>query len=1115
MKNDVTKTPAQKTSRSAWEKAEAQLDAWRNAQEKVKADWREAWEFDRRGICLSALLLLAAACTLALAVAKQQSSTILAVVFLFVFLSNFYFMQILKHRFSERVAGVFAQIVVLAGFVVFVGTLALPLADVSPDAGVLAIAGAVAGAGVLVGAAAGAVALALAFVDTGAPLISAIAPAAVLVGAFKLFSFIFAGVVAAAGAGTVAAAISLTFAVAGAVAATFAFDRPLDDSSAGAFALGAAVAAAVAVAVAVAVPVAGAAAGAVASDFAGVATSAVVSVFAAAVFFALVFAVFFAFVFVFVFALVFFVVFFVALAVVRVILQPHLRRAFFFFHRAQEFKEKEPERGSDYEETTTTRRARRTTITELQQQERSLTLGLAGRRGLGKTALLRYFLQEKENASSAPTSIKSNCDLKDEEKENASSAPTPIKSDRDLKDEKKVEDARLRCLTLFVATPTESAEQVFLMALLERLAQKFNQALTRLLPSVQPFKVEQELREKRRLLRGSHVTMLGLILLSTGMSFYYLNATNRAPVLRQFFFKPDSTAAKTFSPPGIYTKMRDSLFAMVRVQATSLQNSLALAQIDSLALAQIDSLSISRVTKNSWNLKGKYSRVERKFLIQAILDSLTKSRAWPKLNPLQRTWPWYQAIWDSSIAVSSRYQDNSDSVALPSESSLTKEASLWQFFGWLLFNCVLLLALPFVYWRTREGESRFTKGVYVMVRNEIALYERTNALLERLHFQMSFGESREAGLAFSRSGWQLTHKISKQVQRQARPYTTMSLIDEFRDYISDAKMYLNDALKMHGMWPQERFQIVIAIDELDKILDTDKLHNMLKSMKAIFEIEDVYYILSISEDALETYRLRHVDTKNEIDSAFTHIISLPPMDAEGSLTFYIEHHHDWAPCLLPAAIVFGGGVPRDMHRLSQLFGTYKGEPNLEQCLKELVKEDISACNDMILLNAHLSDEGKQVWLKILDETGLTSKEKTEELLGKIEAYVIDDFIKMNLCAGDKAKEQFHRLRSLIRGVVVKGFIYDAVPHNPTPTALASWPRESKREYAELLELTTPAERASWPPRLELKSFMERLLKEDSLGNWLAQLEPLRDAIFELSRNPLRVWENLTKSPTVK
>lgn len=733
-------------------------------------------------------------------------------------------------------------------------------------------------------------------------------------------------------------------------------------------------------------------------------------------------------------------------------------RAFNFFQRAKKFKEKETNIKHDYQETTVARHNCRALLTNLRGLRRSFTLGLAGRRGIGKTALLHYVLRE-----------------------NASYSLTRIESDHELKDLAKVQAERLRYINLFVTTPTELTEHVFLMGLLERLAQAINQALTRLLPSVQPYKAEQMLREKRRLLRFSHRAMFLFLLIAIGISVYHHSNNFRAPMLGLLFSKPDSTATKTPESFKLYTHMRDSLLGELHEQAVPLQDS----------LAKINALLNPRLSKKSWNSKGEYTGLEKKFFIQMTWDSLKKTIAWPRLDSLRATSLYYEAIMDSIRKVSERYQSISDSVAFLTYGFISKKTSVWLYSGWFWLNSLLLVSVFFVYYWTREGERHFSKRAYSAVSNEIALYERTNVLLERLHFQMSFGESQEEGLAISQSIWQFSRKRSRQVQRQVRPYTTLSLIDEYRDYISDARVYLNEALKMWIPKSTERFQILIAIDELDKILDTEKLHNMLKSMKAIFEIEDVYYILSISEDALETYRLRHVDTKNEIDSAFTHIIPVPPMDANGSLAFYVEHHQNWAADLLPAAIVFGGGVPRDMHRLSQIFGTYTNEINLQQCLERLIKEDISACEDMILLNSHLSDEGKQVWLKILAESGFTSKEKTEELLGKIEAHTVDDFTMINPCGGDKAKEQFHRLRSLIRGVVIKGFIYHTVRSHPSPSMLSSWPQVS-----------------------ELKSFIEHLPKDVSLEGWLAQLEPLRDAIFELSRNPLRVWENLIRAKIV-
>ncbi len=523
--------------------------------------------------------------------------------------------------------------------------------------------------------------------------------------------------------------------------------------------------------------------------------------------------------------------------------------------------------------------------------------------------------------------------------------------------------------------------------------------------------------------------------------------------------------------------MRDSLQVELRQQVAPLWG----------ALARIDTLLNPFPGKQSWNLKGEYGFFNRQFLVQATWDSLKKVTSWPELDSLRNTYAQYQAILDSIAQVETRYRTMDSSLAaMTTLGSVSKDDST-TYSGWFWFglNMVFIPLMVLVYYFTREGEQRFGSSSYDHVRNEIALYERTNALLERLHFQMSFGESRESGLGLKASGLGIARKWSRKIQREMRPYTTMSLIDEFRNYVADIKMYLKSALKHDEPDTDERPRIIIAIDELDKILDTDRLHDMLKSMKAIFEIENVYYFLSISEDALETYRLRHVDTKNEIDSAFTHIIPVPPMDARGSVAFFIEHHSGWSPALLPAAIVFGGGVPRDMHRISQILGTYPEKTTLAQCLDKLAAEDVEASRDMLLLHQHLSDEGKQFWLDILTRSRFANGGRVAELLLDMQEHTHAKFEEMNPCSGDVAHEQLHRLRTLLRGMVVKGYIYHRIQQMQMPDFFESWPASSEIEFVLNSIENDPAKREQ-----------------------LAELEKLRQAIFDLSRNPLMVWQEL-------
>ncbi len=725
-------------------------------------------------------------------------------------------------------------------------------------------------------------------------------------------------------------------------------------------------------------------------------------------------------------------------------------RAFLIFERAQRFLLQEKKTAPASNELAPLRLDCCNKLELLQIQKTALTVGLAGRRGLGKTTLLRAISESRSSTSKH------------------------FESDRDLKNKPKLREARILNLDLFVPTPTEFEEQTFLMAILERLAQMVNKRLIRVLPAVKPYATEQELREKRRLLNYAHLMIIILCFFALAYNFSRLQSTARAPLFSAILSTSDSTV-KSVSNSKIYQATQDSLLAELQKLETPLRQS----------LRDIDDLLNPEIYGNSWNKKDFV--IISRFLIAATWDSLKRSTAWPKLDSMKQTFLNYQSILDSIANTEARYEVLADSLDLLSKKLGVARSSIFQLSGWVWFNAAIPLFLLGAYFFSREGEKRFTKSVYERVRNEVALYERTNSLLERLHFQMSFGESHERGLELSRSGFGIWRLISKNVQREMRPFTTISLIDEFRQYVEDTKMYLNYALKTDNPETKERVKITIAIDELDKILNPQKLHDMLKSMKAIFDIEDVYFYLSISEDALETYRLRHVDTKNEIDSAFTHIIPVPPMDALGSLAFFMEYHSGWPHELLPAAIVFGGGVPRDMHRISQVFGTYPAKTNYEYCLNNLAEEDISACRDMLLLNTHLSDEEKQYWLGILNKTRFALRKSVENILKEIESRSLEDFQANNPCNAEMSSQQFHRLRTLLRGMAVKGFIYHEVLRIPTPDSLKTWPQIT-----------------------EIEKTIGDLQKSGSITDWLEKLEAFRDAIFELSRNPLMVWNNLKR-----
>jgi hypothetical protein len=150
----------------------------------------------------------------------------------------------------------------------------------------------------------------------------------------------------------------------------------------------------------------------------------------------------------------------------------------------------------------------------------------------------------------------------------------------------------------------------------------------------------------------------------------------------------------------------------------------------------------------------------------------------------------------------------------------------------------------------------------------------------------------------------LRHKRERELDE--RPLTVASLVFEFRHLAE-----LITATTGHGL--------VIGIDELDKIDDPAAVVRLLRDIKGIFEIENVTFLVSVSEEAaaaLQTGVLR-ASGRNEFNSSFYAVVELPPLDPRGAAEL-LKHRHTgiserraYLLCLLAA------GNPREIVRLAE------------------------------------------------------------------------------------------------------------------------------------------------------------------------------------------------------
>lgn len=160
-------------------------------------------------------------------------------------------------------------------------------------------------------------------------------------------------------------------------------------------------------------------------------------------------------------------------------------------------------------------------------------------------------------------------------------------------------------------------------------------------------------------------------------------------------------------------------------------------------------------------------------------------------------------------------------------------------------------------------------------------------------------------------------RLETKSNQVTRGYSLMSLVSTYRDFVERTVYRIRQGAL--GERQEDEFEIVVCIDELDKIVSADELRDFLRRMKVILEIPGAYYYLSLSEDALQALYLGAAEGKNEIDSTFDHIVSIPPVKCELGAEIAASYIQKNSQMELPGRVTrmvgaVSFGVPRDIVR---------------------------------------------------------------------------------------------------------------------------------------------------------------------------------------------------------
>ena len=220
----------------------------------------------------------------------------------------------------------------------------------------------------------------------------------------------------------------------------------------------------------------------------------------------------------------------------------------------------------------------------------------------------------------------------------------------------------------------------------------------------------------------------------------------------------------------------------------------------------------------------------------------------------------------------------------------------------------------------------------------------------------------------------------KRGHRFERRSSLMSLIAEYRNFAETVVYRLE-----RGALGSKATNVMICIDELDKIIELQEVRDFLRRMKGIFEVPGIYYYLSLSEDALAALYLGFAEGKNEVDSSLDHIVRIPPLsweEAQKVATTYLSRRQvqQFDQKIVDALVATSFGVPRDILRRFDELWTRKDSYNTNS--QQLVYE---FRQDQVEIASQTYEWSKQQYEAILGEAAQSARDAKyiiEELKNK-------------------------------------------------------------------------------------------------------------------------------------
>jgi len=209
---------------------------------------------------------------------------------------------------------------------------------------------------------------------------------------------------------------------------------------------------------------------------------------------------------------------------------------------------------------------------------------------------------------------------------------------------------------------------------------------------------------------------------------------------------------------------------------------------------------------------------------------------------------------------------------------------------------------------------------------------RAADLRTRAEFTETYSRSSQLGV----SGHGLSLSATGEIQLARLPLNEVDVVRELYALVRSAET---------GGW-----QVVIAIDELDKMPDDTEAIKFLNHVKVLFPIHNCSFIVSVSENAWARFENRGIPFRDAFDSSFDEIVRVRMLRPRESRDLLKRRNTSISDAQALLCHCLSGGLPRDLLRAIRLLARTAAHlqktgttepPQLSEVLSTLLAEDLS------------------------------------------------------------------------------------------------------------------------------------------------------------------------------